>query len=94
MTGSTLTVIMPETIHDFVEDVSGTKLGTARFVECEIVERRRVMVGSEARLEYHKTGTEVRVFMLSKTASEIVPGVLGIAAMTPEGYWELVSVMC
>jgi len=94
MTGKTITVLMPATIHDFVEQLSGTKIGTARYVVCEMLERRLVKVGGEARLEYHKTGTTARVFVLSKSGSEIEAGAIGIATMTPEGYWELTSVMC
>lgn len=90
----TITVVMPATIHNFAESLSGTRIGTARYVVCEIVERRPIKVGNEARLEYHKTDVTVRVFVLSKTADEIEPGSIGIATMTAEGYWELTAVMC
>lgn len=94
MNAKTITVLMPSVIPDFAEELSGSKIGTARFVVCEMLERRLIKVGGEARLEYHKTGTTARIFVLSKSASDIEAGAIGIAAMCPEGYWELVSVMC
>lgn len=90
----TITVLMPATIHDFDESISGTRIGTSRYVVCEMLERRLVKVGDEARLEYHKTGVTARIFVLSKNASEIETQAIGIATMTAEGYWELTAVMC
>lgn len=75
-------------------DPSETLVGTARYANCQILERRKAMDGATLTLEYHRTGKTARVFCLSDSADEIEPGKIGIATMTEEGYWELTAVFC
>ncbi len=69
-------------------------VGTARFADCPILERRLVKDGATPTLEYHRTGETARVFCMSENADEIEPAKIGIATMTVEGYWELTAVFC
>jgi len=91
----TITVELPA-MPDFVPRQTGepaSLVGTARFADCTILERRLVPGGTPT-LQYHRTGQTARVFCLSENASRIEAGAIGCATMTDEGYWELTSVFC
>lgn len=92
----TITVQLPA-IPEFVPRQTGdpaSLVGTARFADCPILERRLVKDGSTPTLQYHRTGQTARVFCLSEHASRIEAGAIGCATMTGDGYWELTSVFC
>lgn len=94
----TITILTPPDWVGFEPEATagqpiGLVVGVASYAECEVLERHLVTDDDDPiRLEYRRTNETARVFSLSPAT--IPADRIAIAAMTEEGYWELVSVIC